>query len=50
VADNESGVSLVLRARILFIALGLVLVYTIISGFGHKRPNRSFSFPLQKTH
>jgi ethanolaminephosphotransferase len=42
VADNESGVSLVLRARILFIALGLILVYTIISGFGHKRPNRSF--------
>jgi ethanolaminephosphotransferase len=48
VADNESGVSLVLRARILFIALGLVLVYTIISGFSHKRPNRSFSFSPSK--
>ncbi|KAH6684162.1 GPI ethanolamine phosphate transferas-like protein 2 [Halenospora varia] len=38
-ADNESGVSLVTRARIVFIGIGITLFYTIGSGFGHKRPN-----------
>ncbi|TVY45198.1 GPI ethanolamine phosphate transferase [Lachnellula occidentalis] len=38
-AGEEMGVSLVTRARILFIALGLALAYTLASSFSHKRPN-----------
>ncbi|KAK6584505.1 hypothetical protein PZA11_002729 [Diplocarpon coronariae] len=41
-ADNEAGAgaSLIGRARIAFIAIGIALVYTIGSGFGHtNRPN-----------
>ena len=38
--DSELGLSLVTRARIVFLAIGLSLLYTL-SGFGHtKRPNR----------
>ena len=40
-ADNDMGVSLILRARIVFIAIGLAVIYTVISGFNYsKRPNR----------
>jgi len=46
-ADNEVGVSLVMRARILFVAIALALIYTIISGISHKRPNRKFLLPFQ---
>ncbi|TVY20155.1 GPI ethanolamine phosphate transferase 2 [Lachnellula arida] len=38
-AGEEMGVSLVTRARIIFIALGLALAYTLASSFSHKRPN-----------
>jgi ethanolaminephosphotransferase len=39
-ADSEVGVSLVTRARIVFLAIGLALGYTIFSGFNQtKRPN-----------
>ncbi|KAE8450118.1 hypothetical protein EG329_006899 [Mollisiaceae sp. DMI_Dod_QoI] len=39
-ADSEVGVSLVARARIAFIAIGLASIYTLISGFGpSKKPN-----------
>lgn len=48
-ADNESGVSLVTRARIVFIGIGITLLYTIGSGFGHKRPNRKLFPPIQKS-
>jgi ethanolaminephosphotransferase len=38
--DSELGLSLVTRARIVFLAIGLSLLYTL-SSFGHtKRPNR----------
>ena len=38
--DSEFGLSLVTRARIVFLAIGLSLLYTL-SSFGHtKRPNR----------
>jgi ethanolaminephosphotransferase len=40
--DNEVGISLVIRARIVFLALGIALFYILISGLGHKRYNRSF--------
>ncbi|KAF4634614.1 hypothetical protein G7Y89_g3507 [Cudoniella acicularis] len=39
VAKNESGVSLVTRARIIFMAIGITLFYTIGSSFSQKRPN-----------
>lgn len=40
--DSEFGLSLVTRARIVFIAIGLGLLYTLASSFGHtKRPNRA---------
>jgi ethanolaminephosphotransferase len=40
--DSELGISLVTRARVVFIAIALALIYTIASSFGHtKRPNRS---------
>ncbi len=48
-ADNEAGagVSLIGRARIALIAIGIALLYTIGSGFGNsKRPNRMNLFPL----
>lgn len=41
-AGEEMGVSLVTRARIVFIALGLALAYTLASSFSHKRPNRIY--------
>jgi ethanolaminephosphotransferase len=38
---GELGVSLVTRARIVFAAIGLSLIYTLATGFGlPKRPNR----------
>jgi ethanolamine phosphate transferase 2 subunit G len=40
-AGEEMGISLVSRARIIFIALGLALSYTLASSFSHKRPNRT---------
>jgi len=41
--DSELGISLVTRARIVFMAIGLCLFYTLASSFGHtKRPNRTF--------
>jgi ethanolaminephosphotransferase len=40
--DSELGISLVTRARIVFMAISLALLYTIASSFGHtKRPNRT---------
>ena len=43
-ADNEIGISLVLRARIVFIAIAIAVLYTIISGFSHpKRSNRKLT-------
>jgi ethanolaminephosphotransferase len=36
-SDNELGVSLVLRARIVFIGIALALVYTVASGFARPR-------------
>lgn len=44
-ADNEVGISLVLRARIVFIAISIAVLYTIVSGFSHpKRSNRKLPF------
>jgi ethanolamine phosphate transferase 2 subunit G len=41
-SDSELGLSLITRARIVFMAIGLSLVYTLASSFGHtKRPNRT---------
>lgn len=37
--DREVGLSLVIRARAVFLVIGMVLVYTLISGMSHKRPN-----------
>ncbi|PMD43264.1 GPI ethanolamine phosphate transferas-like protein 2 [Hyaloscypha variabilis F] len=38
--DSELGLSLITRARIAFMAIGLSLLYTLASSFGHsKRPN-----------
>ncbi|KAF8859626.1 GPI ethanolamine phosphate transferas-like protein 2 [Acephala macrosclerotiorum] len=36
-ADSEVGVSLVARARVVFIAIGLALIYTLISGFSPRK-------------
>jgi ethanolaminephosphotransferase len=46
-ADNDVGISLVLRARIVFTAILIAVIYTIGSGFRHpKRDNRrSISSP-----
>jgi len=46
-ASNTVGLSLVIRARIVFIAIGMTALYTIISGFSYpKKSNRPFSsFP-----
>lgn len=50
-ADSEIGVSLVARARIAFIAIGLALVYTLISGFvPSKKPNSKLSSPYCFNH
>lgn len=43
-ADSEMGISLVTHARIVFIAIGLTLAYTLASSFSHKRPNRKLHF------
>lgn len=40
-ADSEVGVSLVARARIAFIAIGLALVYTLIQGFSPSKKHNS---------
>jgi len=41
--DSELGLSLVTRAKIAFMAIGLSVFYTLASSFGHtKRPNRKF--------
>lgn len=40
-SDNELGVSLVIRARIVFSGLTLTLLYTIITGFGRPRRHES---------
>ena len=41
IADKNLDVSLVSRARIVFISIGLALAYTIAFGFSHKKkPNR----------
>jgi hypothetical protein len=46
-ADNGiGGALLVSRARIAFGAIGLAMVYTIISGFSQARPNRKLAFLL----
>lgn len=42
-ADNELGVSLVTRARIIFIGIAIALVYTISAGFGRPRRWESMS-------
>jgi ethanolaminephosphotransferase len=49
-ADNGiGGALLVSRARIAFAAVGLAMLYTIISGFGQAKPNRKLdSFLLLK--
>lgn len=42
-ADSEVGVSLVTRARIAVIAIGLALLYTVGTGFGlTKKPNSKY--------
>lgn len=43
-ASNDVGVSLVLRARIVFIGILIAVIYTLVSGFSHpKRANRKSS-------
>lgn len=46
-SDREMGISLVLRARIVFIAIGLTVIYTLVSGFGHsqKANRKSLLYP-----
>jgi ethanolaminephosphotransferase len=40
-AENDLVISLVLRARIVFIGIGIAVIYTAVSGLGHpKRKNR----------
>lgn len=40
--DSELGLSLVTRARFVFMGIGLALLYTLASSFGqNKRPNRT---------
>lgn len=39
--EGDYIVSLVARARVVFVALAAVLSYTLIAGFYHKRPNRT---------
>lgn len=36
-SDHELGVSLIIRARIIFIGIALALIYTIVSGFSSPR-------------
>lgn len=48
--DREVGLSLVIRARAVFLVIGMVLVYTLISGMSHKRPNRSSSISTLQSH
>jgi ethanolaminephosphotransferase len=43
IVDNDVGFSLVTRARVVFITLGISLIYTLFSGLGRRRPNGSFS-------
>jgi ethanolaminephosphotransferase len=45
-AGEEMDVSLVSRAQIVFIALGLALAYTLATSFSHKKPNRAFNSHL----
>jgi ethanolaminephosphotransferase len=46
-ADNEKGASLVARARVTFIAIGISLIYTLATGRGlPKRPNRESLLPF----
>jgi ethanolaminephosphotransferase len=46
-ADNEKGASLVTRARVTFIAIGISLIYTLATGRGlPKRPNRESLLPF----
>ena len=41
ISDKDLGISLILRARIVFVTIGLAVIYTIVSGFGHpRRTNR----------
>ena len=48
IADIDFGVSLVTHARILFVAIGFALVYTIFSGLGHpKKANRKFTTAMK---
>ena len=42
---DDSGFSLVSRARTIFALLAIITVYTLISGLNHKRPNRTSSSP-----
>lgn len=44
---GELSLSLVTRARIVFAAIGVALVYTFITGFSlKKRPNRKYLLPI----
>jgi ethanolaminephosphotransferase len=44
VIGTEMGLPLVTRARIVFIAIALVLIYTLVTGFREKRrPNRKMT-------
>jgi ethanolamine phosphate transferase 2 subunit G len=46
-ADTDVGASLVTRARILFMSIGLAVIFTLVAGFSNsKRPNRGFTFIL----
>jgi ethanolaminephosphotransferase len=45
-AGEEMGVSLVSRAQVVFIALGLALAYTLATSFSHKKPNRTSNPPF----
>jgi len=40
---DDSGFSLVSRARIVFALLAIITVYTLVSGLNYKRPNRTSS-------
>ena len=44
-AENDVGMSLVLRARIVFIAILIAVVYSIVSGFKHPKGANRKSFP-----
>lgn len=48
--SNDVGVSLVTRARITFMAILVVLAYTLGSSFSYKKPNRERSYLKAQNH